>query len=474
MKIIGRKRERDELNQCILSKRPEFVAVYGRRRVGKTYLIKEFFNKQFAFYATGVSEKNTSGQLRAFKDSLIEYGCPNKNIPKNWYEAFSRLRKLLSADDVRREVSTGKRIVFLDEVPWMDTARSDFKSALDFFWNSWASSEEDMLLIVCGSATSWIIDNLLEGTKGFHNRVTRRIRLLPFDLKECRDLLQHNGMEIPEDQIIDCYMAMGGVPFYLNMLDPRLSIAQNINELCFKEYGALYNEYDYLFYSLFKKPEKHMAILAALSSKEYGLTRNQLILIPAIGGGTALTKALKELEQCGFIRKYSNYTVKGREQYYQLVDPFVLFSLRFINDRNKSSWMEFINTPQYNSWKGKAFEMVLFNHVTQIKTSLGINGVESVEYSWRSETSAPGAQIDLLIDRNDGVINLCEAKYSCNEYEIKKDEYEKIKNRLAVFQNETGCRKSIHITLITVNGLKNNKYSGIAQNVISGEDLFIM
>ena len=290
--------------------------------------------------------------MRVFNDSLIEYGCPNKNIPKNWYEAFSRLRKLLSADDVRREVSTGKRIVFLDEVPWMDTARSDFKSALDFFWNSWASSEEDMLLIVCGSATSWIIDNLLEGTKGFHNRVTRRIRLLPFDLKECRDLLQHNGMEIPEDQIIDCYMAMGGVPFYLNMLDPRLSIAQNINELCFKEYGALYNEYDYLFYSLFKKPEKHMAILAALSSKEYGLTRNQLILIPAIGGGTALTKALKELEQCGFIRKYSNYTVKGREQYYQLVDPFVLFSLRFINDRNKSSWMEFINTPQYNSWKG--------------------------------------------------------------------------------------------------------------------------
>lgn len=472
MKIVGRKRECDELHRCLLSQRPEFVAVYGRRRIGKTYLVKEYFNKQFAFYATGVSEEKTSGQLRAFNDSLIEYGCIDKNIPKNWYEAFSRLRKLLSAENVRREVSTGKRIVFLDEVPWMDTARSDFKSALEYFWNSFASSEEDMLLIVCGSATSWIIDNLLEGKKGFHNRVTKRIRLLPFSLKESNELLQYNGIELPEDQIIDCYMTLGGVPFYLNMLDSRLSVAQNINELCFKEYGALYNEYDYLFHSLFKKPEKHMAIIEALSSKEYGLTRNQLSEIASIGSGSVLTKNLKELEQCGFIRKYNNYTNKSREHYYQLTDPFVLFSLRFINGRIKTSWMEFINTPQYNSWKGKAFETVVLNHVTQIKAFLGISGVESREYSWKSESSKPGAQIDLLIDRNDGVINLCEAKYSNDEYEIKKEEYEKIKRRLYVFQNETGCRKSIHITMIAVNGIKNNMYTGIAQNVITGADLF--
>ena len=264
MKIVGRKREKDILMQCLKSKRPEFAVVYGRRRVGKTYLIREYFNKRFSFYSTGLTDEKTKGQLRAFNESLLLYGSTDKEAPKDWFEAFSRLRVLLCSEKVYREPIGGKRVIFLDELPWMDTARSDFKSALDYFWNSWASAQEDIVLIVCGSATSWIINNLLTSRKGFHNRVTRRIQLLPFSLAECEELFELNDVVMTRNQMIESYMVFGGIPLYMNLFDSRLSLAQNINELCFKEYGELHNEYDNLFYSLFDKPEKHMAIIEAL------------------------------------------------------------------------------------------------------------------------------------------------------------------------------------------------------------------
>ena len=473
MRIIGRKHEINEIARCVSSPRPEFIALYGRRRIGKTYLIREYFNQQFAFYATGVTEEITSGQLRAFNESLKEYGCAEKSAPKDWYEAFSRVKELLNNPNVRREPVNNKRVIFLDELPWMDTPRSDFKSALDYFWNSWGSAQADLLLIVCGSATSWIIDNLLYGKKGFHNRVTCRIRMLPFSLKECKELFIHNGLNLPDTQIIDSYMVFGGIPFYLNMLDPKLSVVQNINELCFKEYGALYDEYHILFHSLFRKPEKHMAIMKRISSRKSGMTRTELASDRAIGGGAALTKDLRELEQCGFIRKYNNYSKQKNEAFFQLIDPFAAFYLNFMSENSDlRSWTEYVNTPGYNSWRGNAFEMTVLNHVEQIKKVLGISGIESREYAWRSRISDQGVQIDLLIDRRDGVINLCEAKYSNAAYEISAEEYEKIERRMSVFQNETGTEKSIHITLITANGLAKNKYSDIALNTVSGEELF--
>ena len=265
MKIIGRNREKDVLTACLTSGRPEFVVVYGRRRVGKTYLVKEYFNGQFSFYATGLSNEKTKGQLKAFHTSLQIYGDAENAAPKDWFEAFMRLRSLLERENVYRDPISNRRVVFLDELPWMDTARSDFKSALEYFWNSWASSQEDLMLIVCGSATSWIIQHMLKERKGFHNRVTRRIRLLPFTLKECEELLENNGIVMTREQIIECYMIFGGIPYYLNLLDSRLSLAQNVDELLFKPYGDLKEEYTELFYSLFKKPEKHMAILKTLS-----------------------------------------------------------------------------------------------------------------------------------------------------------------------------------------------------------------
>ncbi len=470
--MIGRINEKDILNHCLDSGRPEFVVVYGRRRVGKTFLVKEFFGEKFSFYATGINNQNTRGQLKAFNVSLVEYGCTERSIPKDWFEAFMRLKSVLEKDDVRREPSSGRRVVFLDELPWMDTARSDFKSALDYFWNSWGSSQKDLLLIVCGSATSWIINNLLADKGGFYNRITRRIHLAPFTIKECKDLLEQNNIVMTDKQIIDTYMIFGGIPYYLNMLNERFSLAQNVDSLIFDEYGDLHYEFKNLFDSLFKNPGKHNLIIDALSNTKDGMTRVELSKITAIGDGEPLTKALSELVECGFIRKYRSYTTQKHGCLFQIVDPFILFCLKILREGDIKSWQNYIGTPGFYAWRGNAFEILCLNHVNEIKKSLGISGVESNEYAWRSKTSKPAAQIDLLIDRKDGIINICEMKYSDKEFVIDADVEADLVHKREVFREEVNPDKALHLTLVSVSGVKDNKYKGVVSSVITAGDFF--
>lgn len=472
MNIIGRKDELNTLRDCLESKKPEFLLVYGRRRVGKTYLIKQFFSDRFSFYATGVPETNTRGQLRAFNESLIEYGADEKSIPKDWLEAFRRLKALLQKDDIYRAPATSKRVIFLDELPWMSTARSDFKMALDLFWNSWASSQPDLLLIVCGSAASWIIDNILMDTGGLYNRITRQIHLLPFSLSECEKLLSVGDGSITKKQVMDYYMVFGGIPYYINMFDHRLSVAQNIDRLLFKENGLLDKEYEMLFRSLFRKSEKHINVIEAIGKKKDGVLREELNQDSHLPSGETLTKVLRELEQCGFIRKYHDYKTSEQRFVFQIIDPFVLFSQMIRNNRNITSWVEYVNSPSYNSWKGNAFEILCLNHVCQIKKALGISGISSNEYAWRSRKQKPGAQIDLLIDRKDDIINICEIKYSDSEYTIDEAYSKELVNKMEVFRNETETKKALHITMITANGLKHNSYWNMVVNEITADELF--
>lgn len=472
MRLIGRKKEMDTLERTLQSGKPEFLVVYGRRRVGKTYLIREYFGNRFSFYSTGVSGKKTREQLKIFHEALSAYGDTEKKAPCDWIEAFSRLRKLLEAEQTYRERLSGRRIVFLDELPWMDTVRSDFKSALDYFWNSWGSAQKDLVLIVCGSATSWILDNIIKSRGGFYNRITRQMHLLPFSLKECEELSTANGLNMTRRQLIESYMVFGGIPYYMNLFDRRLSLAQNIEELCFSENGELYFEHERLFQSLFRHSEKHLAIIREMGRKREGITRVELAACKNIGDGEPLTKALAELEQCGFIRRYKNYSKPKQGQFYQIIDPFILFCMNFLQERKILSWEMFLNTPGYYAWSGNAFETVCLNHIPQIKKTLGISGIESAEYAFRSQKAVPGAQIDLLIDRRDDVINICEMKYTQKEFCIDQAYERNLVNKREAFREETGTKKALHLTLITANGLLKNAYAGIVQREITGDDLF--
>lgn len=473
MRMVGRKEEQRELRRYCESGRPEFVVVYGRRRVGKTFLIREYFANRFAFYATGIAGGKAGVQLRSFASALRGYGDQEEGRPTDWFDAFDRLKALLQREDVARDYATDRRVVFIDEIPWLDTPRANFKEALDLFWNGWASAQPDILLIVCGSATSWIIKNLLKEHGGLHNRVTGRINLRPFTLAECAEYFEQSPLALSRHQMLESYMVFGGIPFYLDLMDGRLSLAQNIDRLCFSPTGPLHTEFDELYRSLFKHADRHIKVVRALARHPNGMDRTQIEQQSGVAGGGTLTQTLAELEQCGFVRRYRDYAKRSRDALYQLVDPFTLFCLRFVEKTNDEHfWTKHLLDDGHRAWSDQAFELVCLLHVPQLQAALGIAGLSADACSWHSTESDPGVQIDLVIDRADGVVNLCEMKFSESEFVIDRAYERNLRNKLAAFARETGTRKALHLTMVTANGIARNQYSGIVQSEVTAEELF--
>ena len=469
--IIGRIDEQQILRSAAQSENSEFVAVYGRRRVGKTYLIRETFGYKFTFQHTGLAKGNTREQLFSFAISLRDAGYDDCPIPKSWLEAFSLLSTYL------KNSTDEKKIIFLDELPWMDTPRSNFISAFEHFWNGWASARKDIVLIICGSATSWIINKVINDHGGLHNRVTKQIALLPFTLKECEMFAQSKGLEMSRYQLAECYMVLGGIPYYWSLLEKGLSLSQNIDKIIFAKNGKLSNEFNQLYASLFKSPEQYIDIVTALGKKKTGMTREEIIAATDKYSNGALSKVLDELEYCGFIRKYNGFDKKSKQAIYQLIDNYTLFYFKFIqqNENNDEHfWSASIDSAMHRAWSGLAFERLCMAHTQQIKAALGIAGVLSNVYSWRKEAdeTSDGAQIDLLIDRKDQVVNLCEMKYSLSEYVIDAEYEQKLRNKKSVFIDATNTKKAVHLTMVTTFGIKANAYSGIVQNEVTLDDLF--
>lgn len=469
--LVGRSEELAILQKLYKSNASGFVAVYGRRRVGKTFLIRNAFNNQFAFTLTGAANSPTAYQLANFQTALIK--ASKKTVEPapatNWQNAFKQLITLLEAD------KSAKKVVFLDELPWLDTAQSGFIPGLEHFWNAWASARKDILLVVCGSAAAWMIGHLINATGGLHNRVTHRIRLQPFTLHECELFFQARKTVFDRYQILLLYMVMGGIPFYLDQVDESLSAAQNINRLCFEKDGALRSEFHNLYRSLFNKAGKHVAVIETLSKKAKGLTRNEIIKGAKLPDAGSTTRILNELEESDFIRRYAPYGNKGRNSLYQLTDCYSLFYLKWINKSSsfdENTWINQLDSPAYRAWSGYAFEQACLSHIRQIKQALGISGVQTVTSSWISRNSEHGAQIDLVIDRRDQVINICEMKFSIDDFTIDKKYAETLKNKIKIFREETSTRKAIFLTMVTTFGISKNSYASIAQHDFTMEIMF--
>lgn len=470
--IIGRKAEQEELRQAYNSEYSEFVAVTGRRRIGKTFLVRETFNYTFAFQHSGLANQKTRAQLKEFRQSLIRSGLKKCRIPTDWSDAFFLLSQLLDQQD------DGKKVVFIDELPWMDAPRSNFVSAIEHFWNGYASARKDILLIICGSATSWIINNVFRNHGGLHNRVSYRIHLAPFTLRECEQYAKSQRLVMSRYDILECYMVMGGVPFYWSLLERGKSLSQNIDALFFSPMGKLHFEYNELYDSLFKNPEPYLQVVSTLGTKRIGMTREELIREGGITNNGQLTRVLEDLEACGFIRQYRYQGIKRSTAIFQLIDNYTLFYYKFINQRSdidNNFWSMNVNTSARNSWEGLAFERVCFEHIKQIKQALGIAGVSTHIYSWRVKDDpihGDGAQIDMIIDRSDHVVNLCEMKFSTKEYAIEKSDDDNLRHKVGRFEQTLKSHKAIHMTFITPFGIKQNMYQYVVQNVITAEDLF--
>lgn len=467
--MVGRKQEIGMFKKLMNSRKSEFAALFGRRRVGKTYLIRSFFQANFRFQMTGIANVDLAQQLQNFHISLAKYSDQNQQA-NNWLEAFQLLIKHLEAD-----TGTGKKVVFIDELPWFDTPKSNFIQALEHFWNSWASARTDILLIVCGSSASWMINKLINNTGGLHNRVTKRMKIQPFTLKECEELLKSRNITLDRYQIVQLYMALGGIPFYWDEIEKGKSAAQNIEDICFAPNGLLRNEFNIVFNSLFKNADKHLSIIKELTKKAKGLTRDELLKGTGLSNAGSATRILQELDESGFVRKYVPFGKKSRESLYQLTDFYSLFYLSFIENtsaNDKNNWLNTLDSPKQRAWSGYAFEQVCLCHVDEIKKALGISGVETHTSAWRSTSSANGAQIDLVIDRRDQVINLCEMKFSINTFTIDKAYDLVLRNKIGTFKTETKTRKSVYLTLLTTFGLEQNSYAGLVQNELTMDVLF--
>lgn len=467
--LVGREEEKAKLLKAHLAEYSQFIVVYGRRRVGKTFFVRETFNYKFTFEHTGMNNTGMKGQLEAWTGSMKRSGH-DILAPKNWIQAFESLKDLII------ESQENRKVIFIDEMPWMDTPKSGFISALEGFWNGWASARKDITLIVCGSVTSWIINNLIRNKGGLRGRVTSKIHIKPFTLYECEKYADANKLGFSRKQVAECAMIMGGIPYYWSFLDREKSLAQNIDYLFFNEDGELYNEFDELYASIFKNPDAYINVITKLGTKKVGMTRENLTSYGIQENGK-LTKILKDLEACGFIRKYNAFGYEKNNSIYQLTDSYTLFYFKFIKENQRGDerfWSHCQNSPIYNSWCGLAFERLCLAHSNQIKQALGITGIISGICSWIAKPTGgrKGAQIDLIIDRDDDVIDLCEMKYTKEPFYVDAMCEENIQNKRARFVNDTKTSKSVHIILVSASGLEKSPYSNSFQKVISLDSLF--
>ncbi len=471
-RIVARNKEIELLERKYSSGKSEFIIVYGRRRIGKTFLVNNVFSDRFAFTYVGARKQKPEKQLQRFAAQLKLYSdsayAPTLN---NWDEAFDELRTL-----IERRPLEERKVIFIDEMPWIDTPRSSFVEALEYFWNAWAAQRNDILFIACGSATSWMVNKLVKNKGGLHNRITEQIYLRPFRLGECEEYLHENGCVWDRYSILQCYMAMGGVPYYLSLLNPEQSLAQNIDRLYFAKNAPMREEFEELYNALFSQADKYISVVSALSARREGLLRSEIIDATKLYGG-GLSKILENLERCDFIETYARYKSSVRNTLYRISDPYTLFYYKFLHNKNTKDehwWTNNLHTHSVESWQGFSFETICMTHLEQIKQKLGISGIATTTSSWRKlgDDEGKGTQIDLVIDRADRVINLCEMKFSDQPYTISKDYEERLRNRMAIFKEDTKTRKSLVTTMVTTYGILKGIHSGIVQNEVLMDDLF--
>ena len=471
--IIGREKEQRELLGLLEREESQFCAVYGRRRVGKTYLIRETFNYQFCFQHTGVAKGTLRQQLTAFRNSLAAAGL-KCSIPKTWMEAFEQLKQLVD------NAPAGKKVIFIDELPWMDTPKGNLVGALENFWNGWATArrEKDIVLIVCGSATSWISKKLMKDKGGLRGRLTERIKIVPFTLRECEHFAFSANLAFGRKDVLELYMILGGIPYYWSFLKKGLSVAQNVDQLFFTETAQLRDEFEALYAILFKRPENYLKVIKSLSDgRKAGMTREEILTTARLSDGGTFSAILEELEECGFIRRFASADTAEANAMYQLIDNYTMFYYHCIKKNAFSDeryWTNTYTSASHNTWKGLAFERVCLQHIPQIKAALGISGVQTNVCSWsaRGNRERRGAQIDLVIQRADGFTDLCEMKHADSNFTIDQDYARELRNKLDAYQQLSKDKRTLHLVMVTTNGIARNNYSNMIQNEITLDDLF--
>lgn len=468
-KIVGRLREQVILKEVFENKKSELIAIYGRRRIGKTYLVREFYKQSIVFEVTGLFGASLQDQISNFTKEIRKRSRRTlRDLPKNWLEVFSIFEMYLDTLPKGK-----KKVIFIDEFPWMATAKSKFLMAFENFWNTYCTKRNDLIVVICGSAASYMVQKIIKNKGGLHNRISRKIRLLPFNLSETEQFLIKKGLKFTRYDVIQIYMALGGVPQYLEKLSKGLSVSQNIDKLCFSKDGLLNDEFNQLFISLFENSERHIKIIKTLASSNKGLTRNELIVKSKLPSGGDFSLKLEELVESGFVTDYPFYQNKRQLTLYRLSDEYSRFYLKFIafnKNGGEGTWQKLSTSQSFQSWSGFVFETLCLKHILQIKKALRIDIIYTHETCWFNEN----AQIDLLIDRADNVMNVCEMKFYNSPFIIDKKYYFNLKNKISELQKASKTRKNIFITMLTTYGIKENQYSNELIQMSLGMDVLFV
>jgi len=464
--VIGRDIEKEKLRLAMTSHRSELIAVYGRRRIGKTYLIREYFSRCFFFSFSGLRNGTRSEQLLNFMIELREYSGEYTNLlPENWLEAFNLLKQYLK----RKRKTKTKKVIFIDEFPWVDTLRSGFLPAFENFWNTYCTTRKDLIVVICGSSASYMIKKIIHNKGGLYNRITRELRLEPFDLAEVKAFFRYKHINIPDIEILKIYMAFGGIAEYLEHIQVGDSSVTAIDRLCFQKRAQFQNEFDEVFKSLFEEGSYHEQIIKVLAAgPKKGMTRNELLKKKALTSGGQFSKSLAELIESGFVEKYQSYRSSRKTTLYRIFDEFCLFHLKFIQPYKGNRWTKLFTKSEYVIWCGHAFEILCYKHVESIKKALNCDQIISSNYSW----SNPKAQIDLVIDRDDNVINLCELKFYNDTFAVDSDYAARLRNKESQYKKDTGTKKGVHTVMITTWGITGVDQIGLVNQSITMEKLF--
>lgn len=472
--LTGREKERAVLERAAASPTAEMIAVIGRRRVGKTFLIRSVFEGKIRFETAGVQNASLKEQLNNFhfrlKYSFGELAPPK--APRTWQDAFFALTTCLE-----RDASTHQNVLFFDELPWLAANKSRFLNAFSFFWNTWAVQKK-IIVVICGSAASWMLQKVINDKGGLHNRITKRIELKPFTLRETEAFLQSRHIHLERYQIVQLYMALGGIPHYLNEVEKGKSAMQTIQDICFSNTGILQSEFKRLYAALFDNPEQHIAIIRALAQKRSGMSRGEIIEATGLpdGGGTSV--CLEGLEASGFISAYQSFEKKKKEMLYRLTDEYSLFYLKFIETRpdlDEDTWQTLSQTQIFKSWSGYAFENICLKHTPQIKKALSIAGIhaEASTFYQKGQGNEQGVQIDLLLDRSDNTINLFEIKFYAEALALDRKQAEALRQKRTLFKYYTQSKKHLFLSLLTPFGLLENEHSiGLIDHALDLDALF--
>ncbi len=476
MKLVGREREQDLLKEALAKESSQLIAVYGRRRVGKTYLIENTLSKEIVFDSTGIKDVSMRTQLNNFAAQIKKQSkkFSKSPTPQSWFEAFQLLQEYIETKGSK------KKVIYIDEFPWFCGQRSEFLPVFEHFWNNFCAKRNDLVVIVCGSAASFMVNKVIYNKKGLHGRISTTIRLMPFNLHETKTYLRYKKINWDHYDIVQCYMVLGGIPHYLNQLDNRYTLPQNIDRLCFKKGGQLVNEFDQVLISLFNNSALHKSIIIELAKKRKGLPRKALNLNLGKGNNKAFTKAIRELEESGFILESPSIDQKATKNLFRLNDEFCFFYLKYIKPnkgQGKGTWLHLYNSRSFDSWSGFAFEMLGMKHTLQIKKALGISNVRTTTHSWSSKetqksANQSGAQIDMLLVRQDRRIDIIEMKFYNKPYTISKSYKERILDKRDIFEEEVHPNAALALIMLSTKGLKKNVHSNILTDQLTMEILF--